>query len=297
MKNIALLHNPNAGDEAHSKEKLIHQLEEEGYNCRYSSTKEKGWDKLKEDTDLIVMAGGDGTIRKVMLKFFANEKIDVPFTLLPLGTANNIAKTFNIHGKTIEIIKSWKKGKVNKIDIGKFNGGGLFLESYGAGLFPLLMKTMKRRTDEAPTPEEELLKALELFHATVLSAEAVPYKLIVNGEDRSGKYLMVETMNMKSIGPNLLMAPNADTGDGKFEVITIGENERTLLAEHIRRKMSDPNDPFPFEPAMAENVEMSWNGKNGHADDTLVTPEPDKLIRIRPAKEKVKLLLGSITEE
>ncbi|MGV3768155.1 MAG: diacylglycerol/lipid kinase family protein [Chitinophagaceae bacterium] len=297
MKNIALLHNPNAGDEAHSKEKLIHQIEEEGYNCRYSSTKEKGWDKLKDDTDLIVMAGGDGTIRKVMLKFFANEKTDIPFTLLPLGTANNIARTFNIKGKTIDIIKSWRNGKVSKVDIGKYNGGGLFLESYGAGLFPLLMKTMKRRTDEAPAPEEELLKALELFHATVLSAEAVPYKLIVDGEDRSGKYLMVEIMNMRSIGPNLLMAPHADTGDGKFEVIAVGENERTLLAEHIRRKMSDPTDAFPFQPIVAENVEMSWNGKNGHADDSFTTPEADKIIRIRPAKEKVKLLLGTVKEE
>src|ERR1700693_2303775 len=108
MKIINLLHNPTAGNEDHSKEELISLLEENGYECRYSSMK-KDWKNLEEKVDFIVAAGGDGTIRKItkeLLERKLSEKI-WPIALLPLGTANNVAQTLEINGSTEEIIQSW----------------------------------------------------------------------------------------------------------------------------------------------------------------------------------------------
>ena len=61
MKSAALLHNPGAGDESHTKKQLKSMIEEEGFKCSYSSTKKKGWDEIPSDSEFIIIAGGDGT--------------------------------------------------------------------------------------------------------------------------------------------------------------------------------------------------------------------------------------------
>src|ERR1044072_16626 len=51
MKTIYLIHNPGAGDEAHSKETLVHLIEAAGYVCRYCSTDNEHWKNIPAETD------------------------------------------------------------------------------------------------------------------------------------------------------------------------------------------------------------------------------------------------------
>ena len=106
MKIAKVLHNPNAGDGENSDKDLITALEAEGYKCSYLSTKEKGWEKKdwdkieSEDIDFVIVAGGDGTVRKLAGELLDRKLIDkkLPIALLPFGTANNIARTLGIAG-------------------------------------------------------------------------------------------------------------------------------------------------------------------------------------------------------
>ncbi|RYZ25937.1 MAG: hypothetical protein EOO10_16920, partial [Chitinophagaceae bacterium] len=140
MRTIKLVHNPTAGDEEHKEEKLIKQIEKQGFVCRYSSTKKEGWKEIEDDVDVIAVAGGDGTVRKVvkqLLKRNGQQK-HLPIGVLALGTANNIAKTFDAYKDTEEVIKSWKEAKVKKVDIGLVTnvpGIDFFLEGFGFGIF------------------------------------------------------------------------------------------------------------------------------------------------------------------
>src|SRR5688572_1996720 len=61
MKVSTLIHNPGAGAEKYTKEQLTSRIESLGYECRYSSTKNKGWKDIDPDTDFVIIAGGDGT--------------------------------------------------------------------------------------------------------------------------------------------------------------------------------------------------------------------------------------------
>ena len=117
MRTIKLVHNPTAGDEEHKEEKLIRQIEKEGFVCRYSSTKKNGWKEIEEDVDMIAVAGGDGTVRKVVKQVLRRngQQKHIPIGLLALGTANNIAKTFDANKNTDEVISSWKEGKIKKL--------------------------------------------------------------------------------------------------------------------------------------------------------------------------------------
>src|SRR5687767_6504777 len=117
MKVAKLLHNPKAGEGEYTHKKLARLVNRAGYDCSYSSTKKEGWDKIKaSETDMIVIAGGDGTVRKVA-KVVLDKKI--PLALLPLGTANNIGKTLGITGKLEEVIQSWENAILKPFDVGR----------------------------------------------------------------------------------------------------------------------------------------------------------------------------------
>ena len=57
MKTIQLLHNPGAGYEGYTKNDLIQLIQAGGLACRYSNTKEHGWEHIDTDVDFIVVAG------------------------------------------------------------------------------------------------------------------------------------------------------------------------------------------------------------------------------------------------
>lgn len=66
---VTLIHNPTAGDEEHSLETLCSLLAAADHRVvTYRSTKEPGWEAaLRELAELVVVAGGDGTVQKVFM--------------------------------------------------------------------------------------------------------------------------------------------------------------------------------------------------------------------------------------
>lgn len=291
MKYIKLLHNPRAGEEDHSRQELIRLIEKEGWECRYSSTKEKGWDKIESDTDIVVVAGGDGTIRKAALTLLERKFSDkkLPIAILPLGTANNISKTLGITGSIEQIIDSWPTSDLKKYDIGRIEGleePNFLVEGFGYGIFPRLMKVMKKVDKEKKdTPEKALQTALEELHHIILSAEARHYHIQVDEKDHSGRFLLVEVMNSRSIGPNLELSPEADPGDGQFEVMLVPEEERASLAAWMKRKAEGTSEVYEFQAISGSKVSVHTEDTLLHADDELISLD-------EPARVTVELQAG-----
>jgi diacylglycerol kinase (ATP) len=284
MKVVNLLHNPTAGNEDHAKEELISLLEANGFGSCYSSVK-KNW-KMDEKVDFIVAAGGDGTTRKItkqLLDRKLSEKI-WPIALLPLGTANNIAQTLEINGTTEEIIQSWHRAEIKKFDVGRIHhlpDAKFFLESLGYGIFPFLIKKMKKfDKKEIETPEIELKTALEVLHEIIFSYEPKQCNLKIDSVDHSGKFLLVEIMNTRLIGPNLFLSPHGDPGDGQFEIILIPENDKEKLASYISDKLKGIEVPYIFNQIKAKNITISWEGTHLHVDDEIIKIEKGKEIEI-----------------
>jgi len=69
---------------------LLSVMAHAGHTVRERSTDEDWEELLPDPGDLLVAAGGDGTVRKVAL---AASEHRVPFAVLPIETANNVAKT------------------------------------------------------------------------------------------------------------------------------------------------------------------------------------------------------------
>lgn len=297
MQIVKLLHNPSAGNEDHSEEALVSLLEANGFGCQYASVDKKTWKKMEEKVDFIVAAGGDGTIRKITKELLDRKLSDKtwPIGLLPLGTANNIAQTLEISGNTEKIIQSWHNPQVKNFDVGRIHGlAGVkfFLESFGYGIFPYLIRKMKKVDKKAiETPEMEMKTALEILHEIIFSYEPKYCELKVDGADHSGKFLLVEIMNTRLIGPNLFLSPHGDPGDGQFEIILIPEEDKEKLASYVSEKIKGIDVPYIFRQLKGKNIKISWEGTHVHADDEIIKlPKNDK-IKIELREALLKFLL------
>lgn len=287
MKTAKVLHNPGAGDGENSEEDIMAAVAAEGYKCSYLSTKKKGWDRKdwdrmeSKDVDFVVVAGGDGTVRKIAHELLDRKLIEkkLPIALLPMGTANNIAKTLGIVGDPNDIIRSWKHHYLKKYDVGRIDGlkkHKFFIESFGYGVFPRLMKEMKKlEKSNFDTPEQKIKTALQVLYDIILNYKPKLCRLNIDGEDYTGRFMLVEIMNTSSIGPNLQLAPFADPGDETFNVVLITESQRKAFADYVKHKL-EGKDIAPFFTALkAKKLQIYWEGTAMHVDDEhLLLDEP-----------------------
>ncbi len=273
LKKAKVLHNPGAGEGEISKSELLGRIKRAGFECSYSSTKQFRWENIDtENIDFLVLAGGDGTVRKIAEELLEQKKTEkkLPLGLLPFGTANNIAKTLGLLGSIDEIVHGWQHPSRKDFDVGVISGlskPAFFLEGFGYGLFPRLMKAMTKYDRDIDDPAERLRTALGLLHEMVLTSPVKNCQLTIDDIDYSGDFLLAEVMNIRSIGPNLSLAPDADPGDGEFEVILISEKQRGHLAEYIRCKINGEKAVFDFPLLKAKKVKMFWEGRHLHVDD------------------------------
>ncbi len=298
MTFIKVFHNPTAGDAEHSKEKLVKKIKSAGFECSYSSTKKPINEKrIPAKTDFIVVAGGDGTIRK-LAEYYCNDTLITkkhPIGLLPWGTANNIATSLGINGSPEEIIEGWKKGEVQPFDIGKVIGlkkNHFFLEALGFGVFPKLIKKMRDRTSQSDHPEQELDTALKILLEIIEDYKPKECSMVIDGVEYQGKFLMVEIMNIRSIGPNLNISPMGHYGDGVFDVILVSEAQRDQLAGYVQERLKHGKEvPFFYTSLKAKKIAVNWGGRLMHIDDELVEQDKYQALEVDLVREVLSFLV------
>lgn len=298
MKRALLLHNPGAGDEEHSVEELSSLICNQGFECIPLSVKDKEWKDFDYDFDFLVVAGGDGTVRKVAKQLLNRKLIDKvwPIGLLPYGTANNIAKTLKLDKDTETIIRNWQQQHTQKFDVGRIENlpnAEHFLESLGYGIFPYLMIQMKKReNEEEETPEEGMKAALKLLHQIILCYPLHYCTLNIDGEDYSGQYILLEVMNTKSIGPNLFLAPDADPGDGILEIVAVTNENKDAFERYVAGKIKGEELPFDFTHFRGKNISLSWEGTHMHVDDEIIKIKKEQEVKIELKEGLLQFLVA-----
>ncbi|GGM88831.1 diacylglycerol kinase [Dyadobacter beijingensis] len=298
MKKTILLHNPKAGDNEFSRKELVKLIKKEGFECQYASVKEEGWDEFDEETDFLIIAGGDGTVRRAAKALMKRKRLDkqFPLALLPHGTANNIATALKIDGHPKDISPQWHHAQLQPFDIGRVHGLGddlFFLEAFGYGIFPRLMKDMdKIEGDIGDTAEEKLKAARAVLLEIVQSYEARPCTIVADGVEHAGNYIMVEIMNIRSIGPNLVLAGEADPGDGYLDVVMVSEASRGKFESFLLSRINDEEKEFSFSTIRAKKVKISWDGKDVHADDERLKLEKPVDVEIEVLPDMLQFMIS-----
>jgi len=269
-----LIHNPGAGRHGgKDAKKLCKFLSEHGHDVRYRSAKEKGWKKaLKKKADLVVVAAGDGTVAKVARRMVGR---DVPVSVLPSGTANNIARTLGLVDRPFEeIVRGWENPRRVKLDVGVINapwGERYFIEGIGAGIFASILATpASAKLKKSKTPVEG---GMERLKREAARAEPIEINARLDGEDISGAYLLMEAINLRYVGPNLHLAHDSQPGDGQFDIVLATEAERDRLRYYLEHWQDNRERLAMLPTRRGRRLEIEWTGFPLHIDDKL-RPKP-----------------------
>ncbi|MGV3762791.1 diacylglycerol/lipid kinase family protein [Parapedobacter sp.] len=300
--NVYIVHNPEAGDQDHIKEELIRRVESLGHRCEYTSIREKGWQHFKNETDLVVIAGGDGTVREVFKKLLYRSILDKPTTvaLIPSGTANNFAKSLGISPDLDAFERCLMQGESKQVDVGVMNDGltdmRFFIEGLGYGLIPELIKKMTGADVGNVTTGTALDLALLKLLEIVKNYPATRATVMIDGRVYENNYLLVEVLNTRSIGPNLVLAPYADPTDGKFEVVLLKDSDREVFSTYLRSLRQSVSDMSPAVPWQIVNAtrEVIIDGDNQiiHVDDELIALKKGESIAMAIRPRVVEIITG-----
>jgi diacylglycerol kinase (ATP) len=267
---VTLVHNPGAGRQgAGDAAKLREFLAGQGYDVRYQSAKDEDWkSSLKKPADMVVVAGGDGTVAKVTRRMVGR---GIPVGVLPSGTANNIARTLGLVDRPFEeLVRGWQQGRRVKLDVGVAKGPWgerNFVEGVGAGVFASLLanpagEAFKKRTNP-------VANALDRLKAQAAEYEPMDIHARLDGKDISGRYLMLEAVNLRYVGPNLHLAHDSQPGDGQFDVVLVTEAERDRLTYYLEHWQENRERLGMLPTLRGQRLEIEWTGFPLHIDDKL----------------------------
>ena len=266
---VILMHNPSAGSEDHTARDLVAKIRDGGHEVVAEVTRKKDLTAaLRKPCDLVAVAGGDGTVGKAAEALAGT---GVPFTILPLGTANNIATTLGCVGEAEDLIRAWERCEIRGFDRGSIvraNETSGFIEAFGLGAFPKIIRSAAE-LEEPEDPEETLERDLELFQSVVEEIETASYTVSADGRDLSGHYLLVEVMNIPTLGPNVPLAPSSTPGDGAFELVLAGESERSALVDIVAGLRKGRRVTASLPCSRAKHVVISCADRRYHVDGSL----------------------------
>lgn len=274
---VTLMHNPAAGDGELTRDDLVRAVIEGGHAVTYQSTREKGYESaLDNPGDVVLVAGGDGTVRKV-----AGRLIDrgVPLALLPMGTANNVSRALNIGRSFREAIAALDVAPRFRVDAGIAKGAWgetHFVEGVGVGLFPVTMCLAQSREGNREDRDEHhdrgLTRDLRYLQTVLRRMRPKAWQIEADGTDLSGEYYLCQAMNISSVGPNLALAPGADPADGLLDLVLVGENDRAKLYAYLSERVAGREPALDVPTHRARRIMIMAAGAEVHIDDRLEHP-------------------------
>jgi diacylglycerol kinase family enzyme len=282
-----LFHNPTAGHKA-AKDEILAAMKLIDFDVHYVSVKD---DDLKEafrkKTDLIVVAGGDGTIAKVLTRL---PDRSLPIALLPLGTANNIARSLGIAGTPQELVETWKIDRTHPLDVGMVKaswGTSHFLEGFGVGLFAEFLKSADKK--EKAKGADNLRKGRSLLAKLVKAAKPIDISVKIDGKALNGEFLGIEVMNVPFTGPGLPLTRRADIADGLLDIVCFEFERRRALEEWLDAPHADS---APVTTRQGKITELVWADTANRIDDESYGNRDTKQVaEVGCDKDQLKVLI------
>lgn len=244
-----------------------------GHSVDYQSSKEKKGNRaLKETSDIIAIAGGDGTVGKVARRVIGSR---VPLAVLPLGTANNVANTLGLTGKPLkDIIAGWEGARCLNFDAGMAKGPWgprYFIESVGLGLFAETMAEIKEGEMPAPSAagdgEEKIDSVLRILAERLPKYRSKQLTVRLDGKELSGEYVLLEALNIRYVGPSLDLAASAKISDGLLDVIFVRESERDELKKYLSDTRKSKQSRVTLPRRRGRHLQVEWPSSPIHIDD------------------------------
>ena len=247
---------------------------------------------LDERTELVVAAGGDGTV-SAAARLLSGRPI--PLAILPLGTANNIAKTLQGDATCEELVSGWTTASRRRVDVGVVKGvwgERRFLEAVGVGLVPTCIVSADTEPLSGTDTASNLASALERYREVLSAFKPRCWTLRLDGEEMRGTFVLAEILNTRSVGPNIVLSEEADPSDGYFTVVTAGEEHRDEVMRYLTERLEGRDSRLALPSRRARHIELQGQGDT-HVDDELVRSAIPGALSIHIEPSAVEVLVSA----
>lgn len=184
------------------------------------------------NVDRVVIGGGDGTIN---LALDALIETDLPLGILPLGTANDLARSLEIPTNLEEAVKVILNERTRPIDVAQVNDRS-FVNAIGMGLGPRMTRELDSQSKASlgvfayPVGVARALRTEEYFNATVRA----------DGRDYVQSCVQITVANGIHYGGGMTIAYDAKLDDGQLDVVLVHRQGRMgLLADALRLRSGE----------------------------------------------------------
>ena len=223
-----------------------------------------------EETDLILVCGGDGTFNETVSAIMELDAKDVSIAYIPMGTTNDLAKSLNMPIKDISITNKLLESKARVLDIGKFNDDKYFCYVAAFGVITdVAYKTSQKAKNKYGRLAYYMKAVKELIRIPTYKV-----RITFDEEELEGEFIYGGISNSESIaGFKWFNREDIDLADGKFEAIFIRKPKKLSgyfrLLSDFRHKDYMINRDFVYFKAnhitVTTEKSLDWTIDGEHA--------------------------------
>ena len=168
----------------------------------------------RETLDLMVVAGGDGTIN-FAVNSMRRKGLDIPIGVIPAGTANDFAGALGMSFNLREAARQIASGREERVDCGCVNGR-YFVNVCSFGLFTT---TSQHTSDKHKHRMGKFAYLLE-GSKELRNMHAIPLRVVADGKSFKCKVLMALIFNGETAG-GFRLTHDSSIRDGKFDCLLL----------------------------------------------------------------------------
>ncbi len=218
--------------------------------------------------DLVIVGGGDGTLNGVVDSLM---DMHLPLGILPLGTANDLARTLKIPVNIPQACQVIAEGHLKYIDLGWVNGKHFFnVSSLGlsVNITEKLSKGAKRRWGilAYAFTALQVISQTRPFHAHIM----------INGETIEVKTVQIAVGNGRFYGGGMAVAEDATIDDQRLDLYSLELQSWWQLFPLLSRLPQGQHGDLPWVRTLeGEHIEIrTRKTQEINTDGEIVTATP-----------------------
>ena len=249
-------------------------------------------DTNPEEYDMLIAAGGDGTINEVVTGIMRSE-IDIPVAIYNSGTVNDFATINHLPSSPADFARMLEDPEFVRVDCGKA-GDSYFMNVLAGGSFADVIYNVQPDLKTALGPVAYWISAMKDI-PTLNSSQHI---MIHNGDETiETDAVMFFVSNTSSVGGFRNLMSRADVTDGLLDVMVLKKMERTeimplfgkiIVGDHINsdKVIYFQATDFSIEAPEAEStITLDLDGEKGPSLPIRISCVPRAINLVTPRKE------------
>lgn len=261
MLKCVVIYNPNSGRLANKAglNKIFRILENYGYETKIVYTEYKGHAKeltqKMKNVDLLICAGGDGTLNEVIA---GNIERKNPILLghLPLGSVNDVAHMYGMTSNSVKNTLMLVNGVEKNIDVCMINNQP-FVYVACMGAFVDISYATPRKLKEKYGRLAYIIYGIQQLKQQMKSFNV---KYTIDGKETSGKFSFLFITNSNRISGVDNIVPDVKLDDNKFEVMLVNiKNKIDILKALFYLKKGKLNNLPGQVYVKTDNIKLEFD--------------------------------------